>query len=122
MKRIPFALRAGTALAVVAIATSASAQDNVPPPEAQQNPASTATEPSSGDDIVITGSRIRRDPLSQDSPVVFVDQADIAKTGLNSVNDVLQRLPAAAGGINHLPLDEIPKFTERFLAHFSGHK
>jgi iron complex outermembrane recepter protein len=100
MKRIPFALRAGTALAVVAIATSASAQDNVPPPEAQQNPSTTATEPSSGGDIVITGSRIRRDPLSQDSPVVFVDQADIAKTGLNSVNDVLQRLPAAAGGIN----------------------
>jgi iron complex outermembrane receptor protein len=25
-------------------------------------------------DIVVTGSRIRRDPLSQDAPIVFVDQ------------------------------------------------
>ena len=51
-------------------------------------------------DIVVTGSRIRRDPLDHDAPVVFVDQADIAKTGLNSVNDVLQRLPSAGGGLN----------------------
>ena len=35
--------------------------------------------------------------LSQDAPVVFVDQDDIAKTGLNSIADVLQRLPSAAG-------------------------
>lgn len=51
-------------------------------------------------DIVVTGSRIRRDPLSLDSPVTFVDQEDIAKTGLNSVNDVLQRLPSSGGGLN----------------------
>ena len=50
--------------------------------------------------IVVTGSRIRRNPLEQDAPVVFVDQADIAKTGLNSVNDVLQRLPSSGGGLN----------------------
>ena len=31
---------------------------------------------------------------------VFVDEADIAKTGLNSVNDVLQRLPSSGGGLN----------------------
>jgi hypothetical protein len=30
--------------------------------------------PAPGDAIVITGSRIRRDPLSQDQPVTFVDQ------------------------------------------------
>src|SRR5215216_2310351 len=100
MTRMPFALRAGTALVALAAATSAAGQDQVPPPEAQQTPASTSQEPSSGDDIVVTGSRIRRDPLSQDAPIVFVDQQDIAKTGLSSVNDVLQRLPSAGGGIN----------------------
>ena len=53
-----------------------------------------------GGDIVVTGSRIRRDPLDQDQPIVFVDQADIAKTGLNSVTDVLQRLPSSGGALN----------------------
>ena len=62
--------------------------------------ASPAAAPTNQEDIVITGSRIRRDPLDQDSPIVFVDQADIAKTGLNSINDVLQRLPSAGGGLN----------------------
>src|SRR5215218_9107028 len=100
MTRIPFALRAGTALAAVAIATSAAAQSTEPPPDVSQAPATTAQEPADQGEIVVTGSRIRRDPLSQDSPIVFIDQSDIQKTGLNSINDVLQRLPSAAGGIN----------------------
>ncbi len=98
--RIPFALRAGTALAAVAIATSAAAQSTEPPPDVSQTPATTAQEPSDQGEIVITGSRIRRDPLSQDQPIVFVDQEDMAKTGLNSVNDILQRLPSSGGGLN----------------------
>ncbi|MBA3512022.1 TonB-dependent receptor [Sphingomonas sp.] len=100
MTRIDTALRAGAALAAIAIATSASAQSTLPPPDAPETPASTAEEPTAGGDIIVTGSRIRRDPLSQDSPIVFVDQEDIAKTGLNSVTDVLQRLPSAGGGLN----------------------
>ena len=100
MNRTHIALHAGAALTAVAIATSASAQSTLPPPDTAENPASTAQEPTAGGEIVITGSRIRRDPLSQDSPIVFVDQEDIAKTGLNSVNDVLQRLPGAGGGTN----------------------
>ena len=99
MTRIPFALRAGTAFLAVAIATSATAQDIVPPADAAENPATTAAE-TDGDDIVVTGSRIRRDPLSQDAPIVFVDQEDMQKTGLSSVNDILQRLPSSGGGLN----------------------
>ena len=101
MKRIHIALRAGAALAaLVASASGAQAQDTLPPPDAAQNPASTNAQPSEEGDIVITGSRIRRDPLSQEAPIVFVDQEDIAKTGLNSITDVLQRLPSAGGGLN----------------------
>ena len=100
MTRIPFALRAGTALAAVAMATSAAAQSTEPPPDVSETPATTAQEPADQGEIVITGSRIRRDPLSQDQPIVFVDQEDIAKTGLNSINDVLQRLPSSGGGLN----------------------
>lgn len=61
-------------------------------------PEATTVAPDS--EIIVTGSRIRRNALDQDAPIVFVDQADIAKTGLNSVNDVLQRLPSSGGGAN----------------------
>ncbi|MBL8649378.1 MAG: TonB-dependent receptor [Sphingopyxis sp.] len=87
--------RLGTAgIAIVAAvegAPIAYAQDIQPP----QTGAET-----SGDTIVVTGSRIRRDPLDQDAPIVFVGQEDIAKTGLASINDVLQRLPSSGGGLN----------------------
>jgi iron complex outermembrane receptor protein len=99
MQPLSIALRAGCAgLALAAAAAPASAQSPLP----DQPPATDAAgQPAErGDDIVVTGSRIRRDPLSQDAPIVFVDQADIAKTGLNSVNDVLQRLPSSGGGLN----------------------
>ena len=65
--------------------------------------AQTTTSSATPDDstqIIVTGSRIRRDPLDESTPVVIVDQAAIAKTGLSSVADVLQRLPSAAGGLN----------------------
>jgi iron complex outermembrane receptor protein len=52
------------------------------------------------EDIVVTGSRIRRSPLDQDKPVVTVGQEEIARTGLTAIADVLQRLPSAAGGLN----------------------
>ncbi|RZM25947.1 MAG: TonB-dependent receptor, partial [Sphingomonas sp.] len=80
-----------TAIALVTIVTAmpAQAQDATP------------VESASGDvDIVVTGSRIRRSPLDSDKPVVTVDQTSIARTGLTSVADVLQRLPSAAGGLN----------------------
>lgn len=64
----------------------------------EQTPAETAATESG--DIVVTGSRIRRDPLDNPSPVVTIDDAAIAKTGLSSIADVLQRIPASSGGLN----------------------
>jgi iron complex outermembrane receptor protein len=84
---------ASIAIAASLLAPSAFAQSTQPDE-------SVAASADSGESIVVTGSRIRRDPLDQDAPVVFVDQDDIAKTGLNSVNDVLQRLPSSGGGLN----------------------
>jgi iron complex outermembrane receptor protein len=101
MKQVVTALRAGAALAaIVAGATSAQAQSTLPPADVTEAQAAPVDEQSADGDIVITGSRIRRDPLNQDSPVVYVDQADIAKTGLSAVADILQRLPSASGGLN----------------------
>ena len=98
MIRINTALRSGVALAaMIGGATAAQAQSNVPVVETTQ---ATPVTTVSANDIVITGSRIRRNPLDLDAPRVFLDQADIAKTGLNSINDVLQRLPSSGGGLN----------------------
>jgi iron complex outermembrane receptor protein len=56
--------------------------------------------PETTSEIIVTGSRIRHSPLDQPSPVTFVDQKDISRTGLSSIADVLQRLPGSAGGLN----------------------
>ncbi|RST31163.1 TonB-dependent receptor [Sphingomonas ginkgonis] len=85
------------ALATMLAAAPAAAQSNLPPPTAAGNQSTTA-DPTG--EIVVTGSRIRRDPLAQDAPITFVDQQDIARTGLNSITDVLQRLPSSGGGLN----------------------
>lgn len=92
-------LRARTASVALAVGmmaafSPAQAQDAAAAPEA---PAAAAE---SGELIIVTGSRIRRDPLDQASPVVFVDSESLARTGLSSAADVLQRLPSASGGLN----------------------
>jgi iron complex outermembrane receptor protein len=80
------------------LATPAGAQSTQPDQPVQTDAEGNPVE--AQQDIVVTGSRIRRNPLDLDAPVTFVDQDDIAKTGLNSVNDVLQRLPSSGGGLN----------------------
>ena len=75
------------------------------PAYAQPDPGPTpSTQPgAAGQDeasIVVTGSRIRRDPLDQDQPVVFVDRADLDRTGLTSTAEILQRLPGSGGALN----------------------
>ena len=100
MKRFDTILRAGVAfVALTAGAGVAEAQTVTPPPNVQ-NPQTSPNQPSPQGEIVITGSRIRRSPLDLNAPRVFVDQADIQKTGLNAINDVLQRLPSSGGGLN----------------------
>lgn len=53
-----------------------------------------------GDTVIITGSRIRVDPLDQLQPITTVGEEEIDKTGLTSTADILQRLPIASGGLN----------------------
>ncbi|MFZ4383114.1 MAG: hypothetical protein ACOYO0_14240 [Sandarakinorhabdus sp.] len=70
--------------------------------QAQQAPTSVAAAPAAAAEaeaIVVTGSRIRRDPLSQSAPVQILDSQFLAQTGLSSVADILQRIPAASGGL-----------------------
>ena len=106
MVRIESALRAGVAFAALAaVASAAAGQSRQPPPNVvsgQAPPAGPATAAKGpGNEIVITGSRIRHNPLDQKSPITFVDHSDIEKTGLNSVSEVLQQLPSVGGGLNN---------------------
>ncbi len=88
-------IRSGTAiLALAAAATVAS------PAFAQgtQVPGTAAAQEENN--VVVTGSRIRRDPLDNEQPVTFVDRADLDRTGLSSTAEVLQRLPGSGGALN----------------------
>ncbi len=100
MKRTDIVLRASVATLAITVASAAEAQSTLPPPDVQNAQAGPSNQPDRIGEIVVTGSRIRRNPLDQESPIVFIDQSDIQKTGLNSINDVLQRLPSSGGGIN----------------------
>src|SRR5690349_17793831 len=100
MKRMDWALQTSVAVIALASATAALAQSNLPPPDIANSQAPGAQQSAPvgpGSDIVITGSRIRHNPLDQTQPVTFVDKSDIQKTGLNSVSEVLQRLPSVGG-------------------------
>ncbi len=59
-----------------------------------------AQEANTEDEIVVTGSRIRTSPLQNTQPIIGITSEDIAKTGLTSTADLLQRLPIAGGGLN----------------------
>jgi iron complex outermembrane recepter protein len=52
------------------------------------------------DTVIVTGSRIRVDPLQQNQPIITLGGEEIAKTGLNATADILQHLPVASGGFN----------------------
>ena len=89
---------ASFALAMALAAVPALAQPSTTTPD---EPVEDATASSQNDEtIVITGSRIRRNPLDQDQPVTFLDEADLARTGLTSAADILQRLPSSGGALN----------------------
>jgi iron complex outermembrane recepter protein len=57
----------------------------------------TAQQASDVDEVVVTGSRIRRADIEGVGPVTVVQQKEIAATGIVNVENLLQRLPAAAG-------------------------
>jgi iron complex outermembrane receptor protein len=84
-----FALAAALAASGPALAQP----DTVPPDQ----PGASGSE---NNPIVVTGSRIRRDPLDQDQPVVFLDREDMDRTGLSNAAEIIQRLPSSGGGLN----------------------
>lgn len=52
------------------------------------------------EEVVVTGSRIRRNPLDEPVAIMEIDAADIESTGLTNLADALQQLPISGSAIN----------------------
>lgn len=52
------------------------------------------------DEIVVTGSRILRNPLEEPAPVLEISEEDIDRSGLTSLGATLQQLPVMGTAIN----------------------
>ncbi|MBV6424614.1 MAG: Vitamin B12 transporter BtuB [Steroidobacteraceae bacterium] len=88
-------VRDAVRLALVAGATAASVA--APPAAAQDQDQNAADSTGDIDTVVVTGSRIRRVDAETASPVLTISADEIAKTGVTTMGDVLQRLPTVAG-------------------------
>ncbi len=49
------------------------------------------------EEVIVTGSRVRRVDAESASPIVTIDQAAIEKSGVTTAGDLLQRLPVVSG-------------------------
>jgi len=49
------------------------------------------------EEVIVTGSRVRRVDSESASPIITIDQAAIEKSGVQSAGDLLQRLPTVSG-------------------------
>lgn len=78
---------AGIAATTLSVAAPAAAQDPTQTQAADQ-------------EVLVTGSRIRRDPVEEPAPLQTVTAEDIDKTGEVSVGEYLQRLPISGSAIN----------------------
>ena len=52
------------------------------------------------EEVVVTGSRIRRDPLDEAVAIMEIGTQDIERTGLTNLGDALQQLPITGSAIN----------------------
>ena len=44
------------------------------------------------EEVVVTGSRIRRDPLNEATAIMEISSADLDQTGFTNLGDILQNL------------------------------
>lgn len=95
-------LLASTVLAgLMAVSAPSSAQ--TAPAQAPLNSASGAfvvqDEPTQLDEVVVTGSRIRRDPTNAPTPLIQVTREELLTTGQSTVIDYLATIPALSNSV-----------------------
>ena len=64
---------------------------------AQTAPAAQSAEATAVEEVVVTGSRIRRDPTNSPTPLIQVSRDAVVNTGQATVIDVLADIPALSG-------------------------
>ncbi|MBB5746805.1 TonB-dependent receptor domain-containing protein [Brevundimonas variabilis] len=69
------------------------------PAFAQTAPAAPQDDEAVVDEIVVTGSRIRRDPASVPTPIITVQREALLETGLATVIDYLATIPALSNSL-----------------------
>lgn len=52
------------------------------------------------EEVVVTGSRIMRDPVNEPTAIMQIAAAGLARTGLTNLGDALQNLPIAGSAPN----------------------
>jgi iron complex outermembrane receptor protein len=113
-----FAISASAAVSVSAQAQDASATTPPPAAAAPATPPDAATtstnaaadtgvaggpsadRKAAGEDIVVTGSRVRRKDLTTPAPVTVISREQIVSSGIASIGDFLQQIPEQGGALN----------------------
>ena len=52
------------------------------------------------EEVIVTGSRIHRDPLDESAPRLSISEADLDGAGLTNLGAALQQLPISGSAIN----------------------
>lgn len=52
------------------------------------------------EEVVVTGSRLRRDPLTERAPITALGRDELERTGLTNLGDALQNLPITGSAPN----------------------
>jgi iron complex outermembrane recepter protein len=88
---------AGASVIALAVTAPVAAQDAPASEEVQTIAEEESTTSETSNAIVVTGSRIRRDEFSSTSPISIIDPELGQKQGQNSVAELIQASPIAAG-------------------------
>jgi len=103
MRKYAFTFLGATFLASGSGPALAQSTDGIGTPSSSANASATGDsaaageDPGSTEDIVVTGSRIRRSDVVGVGPATVVTAENLANTGIANIETVLQRLPANAG-------------------------
>ena len=115
-RSLKFTLFSGTAMAALACAVPGAALAQVVDPETTTQPASTSTGAETPDEgagltdatanspeqIVVTGSRIRRDPNQSALPLQIITTQEIERNGISNPEQLLQYLTTNGTGSDNL--------------------